>query len=241
MQLPLHALGLLVVGSLQLEKASIAIVAFRVVAGSRVVSKQVPIRRVTRSAAGHLKEPFPLHDIAGHPPACRGWVIQEVPLHDVQVALGDLLAVAVAVGIVLADAGRSLYQAAVLEGLRDKLLSAGVGDEAEAVATQAGERGRIASLQAGMDVKGGRGKSSQRGRDGRPRRNVQMAETENLHLESIACYTRKPQAGGRRNSPAILVHEDRVENRIQIRQAIAIQILEAAEVDWHALARDARR
>jgi len=62
-------------------------------------------------------------------------MVEEIPLGDVQIAFGDFLAVAVAIGIVEADAGQaglggSANAAAVLGRRRDELLSARVGHEA---------------------------------------------------------------------------------------------------------------
>src|SRR5207248_6588746 len=105
-------------------------------------------------------------------------MIQKIPLHHVQVAFADLLAVAVAVRIIHADAGWAPYSCVVLEGFRHKLLSAGVRDPGKAVAVPAGERGRVAGLQTRMNVERRGREGTERGRNRWPQRHVQVAETE---------------------------------------------------------------
>ena len=123
-------------------------------------------------------------------------MIEQIPLDHVEVSLADFLAVTVAVGVILADAGRSLDGAAVLERLSDKLLGAGIGNEAQAVAAQAREGGRVARLQAGMDVER-RGREGAQGRGhGRPRGHVEMAKPEDLHLQGVTCHARVFKAFG---------------------------------------------
>src|SRR5439155_11831987 len=68
-----------------------------------------------------------------------------------------------------------------------------------------------------------------------------MTETEDLDLEIVAGYTGRLQALGRGDPVAVLVHKDRVEDWVEVRVAIAIQVLEAAEVDLDPFAYDPRR
>src|SRR5207244_333056 len=127
MQLALHALGLLVIGNVKLEEPAVAVEAFGVVRRGRVVGEEVPIRHMAGNAAERLEELFAARDVPRDAAAGGGGVIEQIPLDHVEVSLADFLAVTVAVGVILADAGRSLDGAAVLERLSDKLLGAGIG------------------------------------------------------------------------------------------------------------------
>src|SRR5207244_6885807 len=104
MKLPLQPFGVVVESRLELEEPAIAVVALRVVPGTGVVSKQVPIGRMAGNAADFLEQLFPAPHIAGEPAA--GWrgMIEKIPFRHVEIAFADVLAVAVAVGVVHTDA-----------------------------------------------------------------------------------------------------------------------------------------
>src|SRR6266496_3510262 len=98
-------------------------------------------------------------------------MIEQVPFRDVEIAFGDFLAVAVAVGVVEADArqagfGWGANAAAVLAGGADELLAAGVGDQGMGVALDARVGRRIVGLQAGVDVERRDRETANRRRDG---------------------------------------------------------------------------
>ena len=96
-------------------------------------------------------------------------------------------------------------------------------------------------LQPGVDVEGRRGEGPQGGRDRRAERYIQVAEAKHLHLDGVTGDFRRVQAAGSGDALAVLVHEDRVEQRIQIRVAVAVLVVEAAQVDLDALAGHAGR
>src|SRR4029077_9654634 len=108
---------------------------------------------VARRAAGRLEKLFSMDGVPGNSAACRGRVVEQVPLDDVEVAFGDFLAVAVAIRIILADSRGSLDASAILQRFGNELPRAGVGNQPESVTTEAGERGWVASLQPRMNVK----------------------------------------------------------------------------------------
>src|SRR6202035_621731 len=129
---------------------------------------QVPVGDMARSAAD-LVEELLAGDGVGGDSATRGrWVIEQIPLGDVKIALGDLFAVAVAVGVVEADAGQAVTAlgtnaAAVLAGRRDELLRPRVGHLRQQVALRLGhESRRIASLQTRVNVERRGGEGTQR-------------------------------------------------------------------------------
>ena len=84
-------------------------------------------------------------------------------------------------------------------------------------------------------------KERERGRDRRPERHVQVAEAEALHLERVAGHAGETQVCARDGDAlAVLVHVDRVEERVEVRLAVAVEVVEAAVVDLDAVAGDAR-
>src|SRR5207244_6970683 len=156
-ELAFEAIGLVVPGDFQIEEAAIAVEFLGVILGVRVVSQELPIGGMAAGAADLGEELFAGLDVGRDLAAGRGRMVEEIPFGDVEIAFGDFLAVAVAVGIVEADAGQaglgpSADAAGVLAGGADKLLAAGVGDEGVGVALGAGVGGRVMGLQAGVDV-----------------------------------------------------------------------------------------
>src|SRR5262245_31042021 len=124
-EFPFHALRLVVETHLQLEEAAITVVALRVVARLRVVSEQVPVGDVTGGAADLGEQLLALPHLVGDLPAGRGGVVEQIPLGYIKIALGDFLAVAIAIGVVEADAGRPALQTAILAGGGHALKRAG--------------------------------------------------------------------------------------------------------------------
>src|SRR5206468_964400 len=146
-----------VVGDLQLEETAVAVVAFSVVAGAGVVGEQVPVGKVAARAADFVEQLFAGDGVLGDTATGGCGVVEQIPLGHVEVALADLLAVAVAVGIVEADAGQaalvgSADAATVPTGGGDELLGAGIGDQGKGVFARVGVSRRIVRLQAGVDV-----------------------------------------------------------------------------------------
>jgi hypothetical protein len=82
---------------------------------------------------------------------------------------------------------------------------------------------------------------AQRGRERRPERHVQVAPAEGLHLQVVADDARPFQAAGEGNPLAVGIDKDRVEDRVKVRVAVAVPVLEAAIVDLDGLAVHARR
>ena len=87
-----------------------------------------------------------------------------------------------------------------------------------------------------------------RGREGpyrrghrRPERQIQVAETEHLHLKRVAGNAWIVQACGEGDALPFFVHEDRVENRIQVRETIAVIVLETAVVNLDTAGRAGRQ
>ena len=117
-------------------------------------------------------------------------MVEEIPLHHIEIAFADFLAITVAIGIVLADAGRATDCSTVLEGFGHKLLGAGIGDQSQSIPVRTGERGRITRLQPRMDVERRSGERTQGRGDRRPQGHVEMAEAEDLHLERVTRHAR---------------------------------------------------
>src|SRR5439155_20995966 len=156
---------------------------------------------VARGTAGLLEPLLAAAHLLGDLAATGGGVVEQVPLGNVEVALGDLLAVAVAVGVVLADAGWAAHGAAVLAGGGDALQATGVRHLRKAVAFgPLVERGRVEGLQPRMDVERRGDEGADGRRDGRPEWGVQVAETEALHLERVAGHAGVTQAAGERDA-----------------------------------------
>ncbi len=146
-------------GDFQIEEAAIAVVARRVVGCIWIGGKELPIGDMANRAAEFVEEQLAGDGVAGPLGSGGGGVIEQIPLGHVEIAFGDLLAVAVAVGVVEADAGpaglgRGANAAAILAGGGDELLGAGVGHQGQRIAIGAGVGGRVVGLQAAVDVAG---------------------------------------------------------------------------------------
>ena len=141
----------------------------------------------------------------------RGGVIEQIPLDHVEIALGDLLAVAVAVGVVEADAGagralrspRSL-PAAVTNCWAPALETRARPSPCGLVKFVGSHACRPEWMSNGVEREG-----PQRGRHRRRNGDVQVAEAEHLHLDGVAGHAGRVQAGRQGQSLAVLVHEDR--------------------------------
>src|SRR5262249_43338998 len=166
--------------------------------------------------------------LVGDLAARGGRMVQQVPLGRVEIAFADLFAVTVAIGIVEADAGRPPDRAAILAGGGDALLAAGVGDLREAGPFGIVERRRIERLQSHVNIKRRRYEASNRGGNRRPVREIQMAEAEALHFEGVTGDAGETEVLGRGDPFAVLVHVNDAEEWIQIRLAVAVEVLEAA-------------
>ena len=69
-------------------------------------------------------------------------------------------------------------------------------------------------LQAGVDVERRRRERPQRRRDRRAERHVEVAPAEDLHLDLVAGHLGMLQVGGVGDALAVLVDEDRINDRI---------------------------
>src|SRR5207237_31285 len=131
MEFPLQSLCFVVIGNLKFEKAPVTVKALGVIAGRRIVGEQVPVGNVARRAAGRLEQLFSMDRVLGNAAACRGRVVEQVPLDHVEVAFGDFLAVTVAIRIILANSRWSLDASAILKRFGNELPRAGVGNKTE--------------------------------------------------------------------------------------------------------------
>src|SRR5438128_6813435 len=107
------------------------------------MGEKVPVGNVAGCAPDLVEEFLANLGVAGLPAAGRAGMVEQVPFGDIEIAFGDFLAIAVAVGIVEADAGQAglglgANDTAILAGGADELLGAGVGDQGQAVALGAG-------------------------------------------------------------------------------------------------------
>jgi hypothetical protein len=73
-------------------------------------------------------------------------VVEQVPLGHVELALTNLIAIAVPVGIILADPGGTPHGTPVFAGRRHTLQAARVGNLSKAIAVGVMKRRRVARL-----------------------------------------------------------------------------------------------